>query len=238
MFKLLTILSCLMIWALIAYLQIMPSFILPSPLAVFGTLWREHLLLLDHAGTTLLEIIIGAALGTGLGMVCATIMWVYPKLDRMIGPFLKASQVIPVFVLAPILTLWLGYGLAPKIVMVVLLVFFPVSSSLLHGLSATPDPLLDLARINQASRWRELRWLRLPHALPFLGSGLRIGLLYAPAGAVIGEWIGASRGLGYLMLMANARSRTDLMFAAMLILIAIAGALTLSANAFLRRQDM
>ena len=122
-------------------------------------------------------------------------MMLSPVARQNLRPLLNASQAIPVFVLAPILTLWFGYGMAPKVVMTVLLVFFPIASGLLDGMLSTPEEFLDLARISRASRLRELVWLRLPHALPQLAASIRIAITYAPTGAVIGEWIGRPKGL-------------------------------------------
>lgn len=122
--------------------------------------------------------------------------------------------------------------------MTVLLVFFPVASGFLDGLSGTPAEVLDLSRIARASCWRELCWLRLPHALPSLGAGLRIAVTYAPSGAVIGEWIGASKGLGYLMLMANARMRIQLIFAALLLIVAMTVIMNVAVSHLLRRYAM
>jgi putative hydroxymethylpyrimidine transport system permease protein len=126
-----------------------------------------------------------------------------------------------VFALAPILTLWLGYGIWSKLAMALIIIFFPVTSAFYDGLTRTPQGFLDLALVMQASRWRVMARIRIPNALPALASGLRLAAVYAPIGAVIGEWVGASRGLGYLMLLANGRAQTDVMFAALLVLAAL-----------------
>ena len=136
----------------------------------------------------------------------------------VLRPILTFSQTIPVFALAPILTLWLGFGMAPKVAMTVLIVFFPVASAFLDGLSRTPQAALDLAQVMGASRVRIMRHLRIPAALPALATGLRLAAVYAPIGAVIGEWVGGARGLGALMIHANGRMKTDLVFAALLVL--------------------
>ena len=128
------------------------------------------------------------------------------------------TQALPVFALAPLLTLWLGYGLWSKVAMAVLIIYFPITSSFFDGLMRTPPGYLDLARTMQASPRAILWHIRIPAALPSLASGMRLAAVYAPIGAVIGEWVGSSQGLGYLMLLANGRAKTDLMFAAMLTL--------------------
>lgn len=209
------------LWQGAVWLTGLPPFVLPPPLAVLRALIDNRALLLDHGLVTLAEVLAGMAIGTVLGAGMAVALHLSPALRRGVEPVLAASQAVPVFVLAPFLTIWLGYGMGPKIAMTVLLVFFPVLSSLTDGMDALPDRHLDLARIARASRWRTVMWLRLPYALPALRSGLRVGATYAPTGAVIGEWIGASQGLGYLMIMANARSKADLMFAALVVVVAL-----------------
>lgn len=199
----------------------LPRYILPAPLAVLTEGWASRALLADHSLTTLTEVIAGLALGAALGVGGAVMLQLLPSLRRLADPILAASQAVPVFVLAPILTIWLGYGLGPKIAMTVLLVFFPVLSNLSGAMDAVPEAHLDHARIARASRWRTVVFLRLPLASEGLWTGLGIGAAYAPTGAVIGEWIGASKGLGYVMLMANARSKAELMFAALALIVSL-----------------
>jgi putative hydroxymethylpyrimidine transport system permease protein len=129
------------------------------------------------------------------------------------------SQALPVFALAPLLTLWLGYGLWPKILMALLIIYFPVTSAFFDGLMNTPKGMLDLSRVMNGTPWRIMLNLRIPAAVPGLASGLRLAAVYAPIGAIIGEWVGASEGLGYLMLLANGRAKIDLMFAALIVLV-------------------
>jgi putative hydroxymethylpyrimidine transport system permease protein len=131
------------------------------------------------------------------------------------------SQAIPVFAIAPLLVLWLGFGLASKIVMATIAIFFPVASAFHDGLLRTDQNLIDLARLHGAGRGQMLRLLRIPSALPALVTGLRLAAVYAPIGALIGEWVGASSGLGYAMLHANGRSQTDVVFAALFLLAAM-----------------
>lgn len=133
-------------------------------------------------------------------------------------PLLLLSQAVPVFALAPLLVLWFGFGIASKVVMAVLVIFFPVTAAFADGLRRTAPGWLDLARTMGASPLAILRHVRLPAAMPAFGAGLRIATAIAPIGAVIGEWVGASAGLGYVMLNANARIETDVMFAALFVL--------------------
>jgi putative hydroxymethylpyrimidine transport system permease protein len=141
-------------------------------------------------------------------------------------PILMASQALPVFALAPLLTLWFGYGLMSKVAMAVLIIYFPVTAAFYDGLRRIDPGWLDMARVmagpNGLPRRSVLLRIRLPAALPAFGSGLRVATAVAPIGAVVGEWVGSSAGLGYLMLHANGRMQTDLMFAALLVLAVMA----------------
>lgn len=206
------------IWQLVVSLTGLPRFILPGPAAVAEAWWGNRALIAEHTLTTALEVLLGLALGAGLGAVTA-IQLASSRVARvLVQPMLVFTQALPVFALAPILTLWLGYGLWSKVVMAVLIIYFPVTSAFFDGLMRTPPGYLDLAQVMGAGKRTVLWHIRIPAALPGLASGLRLAAVYAPIGAVIGEWVGASRGLGYLMLLANGRAKTDLMFAAMLTL--------------------
>ena len=206
------------IWQAVVTLTGLPRFILPGPWAVAETWWQNRALIGEHTLATAIEVLIGLALGTALGAATAVQLAASRTARVLIRPILVFTQALPVFALAPILTLWLGYGLWSKVAMAVLIIYFPVTSSFFDGLTRTPAGYLDLARTMQASRRSVLWHIRIPAALPSLASGLRLAAVYAPIGAVIGEWVGASQGLGYLMLLANGRVKTDLMFAAMLTL--------------------
>ncbi|KGJ04396.1 putative hydroxymethylpyrimidine transport system permease protein [Paracoccus halophilus] len=205
-------------WQGIIWLSDIPPFLLPSPLAVAQALWLNRVEILRHAGFTLTEVVLGFAIGAAIGAALAVSMGFSARLSGVLRPILTFSQTIPVFALAPILTLWLGFGIAPKIAVTVLIVFFPVASAFLDGLSRTPQAALDLAHVMGAPRGRIMWHLRVPAALPQLATGLRLAAVYAPIGAVIGEWVGGARGLGALMIHANGRMKTDLVFAALLML--------------------
>ncbi|MGB0659408.1 MAG: ABC transporter permease [Mangrovicoccus sp.] len=206
------------LWQLLVWLADLPSFILPGPGRVVQSLWDNHALIAEHAAVTLAEVLAGLVLGTALGMATALQLAMSPWAVRIIQPILVMTQALPVFALAPILTLWLGYGIGSKILMAVLIIYFPVTSAFLDGLRQTPKGWVELAQVMGARPWLLLWRLRVPAALPSLASGLRLAAVYAPIGAIIGEWVGASRGLGYLMLLANGRAKIDLMFAALVVL--------------------
>ena len=213
--------ALLLVWQGAVWATGLPPFVLPAPWAVAAEGWTSRAMLAEHGLVTLAEVMAGLGLGGAAGVGFAIAGQVVPALRRWIDPVLAATQAVPVFVLAPVLTIWLGYGMGPKVAMTTLLVFFPVLSALTDAMDAVPEAHLDLARIAGAGRWRTIRHLLLPQAVPGLLSGLRVAATYAPTGAVIGEWIGASKGLGYLMLMANARSKADLMFAALVLVVAM-----------------
>lgn len=202
-----------------------PHYILPGPGRVLSA-WLDNAALIGtHATTTILEIVLGLLLGALLGITTALTMVHFRHAHGWLMPLLVISQALPVFALAPILVLWLGYGLTSKVAMAVLIIYFPVTAACYDGLRHVPRAWLDLARTMGATRLAILRQIQFPAALPALASGLRIAASVAPIGAVIGEWVGSSRGLGYLMLHANARMQIDLMFAALFTLGAFAVAL-------------
>lgn len=208
------------VWQLVVTLTGVPPFILPPPALVGKTLVESRELIAWHAGITITEVLVGLAIGSLLGIFTALQLMVSPALRRLVMPILVFSQAVPVFALAPILTLWLGYGIWSKVMMAVLIIYFPVTSNFLDGLRRTDPGMLDLAKTMHASSWQVLYRIRLPAALPSLGSGLKLAAVYAPIGAIIGEWVGASNGLGYLMLLANGRAKIDLMFASLFVLAA------------------
>jgi putative hydroxymethylpyrimidine transport system permease protein len=209
-------------WWLLSWWSAIPAYLLPDPPAVAAALWRQRDLLAWSTLTTLTETVLGLVIGTALGSVCALGMVLSPALQRWLMPLLLVSQAIPVFALAPLLVLWFGFGISSKVVMAVLVIFFPVTAAFSDGLRRTDAGWLDLARTMNASPSALLQHVRLPAALPAFGSGLRVATATAPIGAVVGEWVGASAGLGYVMLNANARIETDVMFAALLVLAAMA----------------
>ncbi|TPE51022.1 ABC transporter permease [Amaricoccus solimangrovi] len=225
----------LALWQAVVSLAGTPPFILPGPARVAVALWVNRALIASHALTTITEVLLGLALGTLLGAATAVGLAASPLARSLARPALVFSQAVPVFALAPLLTLWLGYGLTAKVVMAVLIIFFPVTSAFLDGLMATPAGYLDLARCMGATPAGIMRRVRIPAALPSLASGLRLAAVYAPIGAVIGEWVGSSRGLGYLMLLANGRAKTDLMFAALLVLAVFTVALHAAVDRAARR---
>ncbi|WP_443088457.1 ABC transporter permease [Vibrio sp. LaRot3] len=223
------------LWQLVVVLFDMPSFILPAPLDVLERLVARYDVLLKHTWVTAQEILLGLLLGLSMGLLFALQMLLFEPLKRWLLPILIASQAIPVFAIAPVLMLWLGYGIASKVVMAAIIIFFPVTTCCYDGLRNTPRGYLDLAQTMGASKWQKLRHIQLPASLPTLASGIRVAVVIAPIGAVVGEWVGSSQGLGYLMLQANARMIIDEMFAALFILALLSIALYFFTDKLLKR---
>ena len=215
-------LGLVLVWQLLVWVTAVPSFILPGPGLVLQAFWQKWAVLAHHAGITLVEIVAGLLLGAFLGAMSAVVMTLSGTLKRWLLPVLVMSQAVPVFALAPLLVLWLGYGLSSKIAMAVLIIFFPVTAAFYDGLRSTDPEWLELARVMDAGTWRTLYHIRVPAAMPAFASGLRVAAAVAPIGAVVGEWVGSSSGLGFYMLHANARMQTDLMFAALVFLVIMA----------------
>ena len=228
--------ACVLIcWDLLVRVSGVPAFIFPAPLDVVTTFIDRFPLLLAHTLVTTVEIVAGLLIGSVLGVASAVMLVTFESSRRWALPLMVVSQSLPVFALAPLLTLWFGYGIASKIVMAVLIIYFPVVAASFDGLRHTPKAMIDLATTLDATRWSIMRHIRLPAALPSIASGIRVAASVAPIGAVVGEWVGSSRGLGYLMLSANGRMQTDLMFAALLCLCIVALLLYVVVNALLDR---
>jgi putative hydroxymethylpyrimidine transport system permease protein len=216
------LLGLVLIWQAIVLATGVPAYILPGPIRVAEAALSHVGPLLEHAMTTLLEIIAGLLIGTLLGASNALVMIASRSLKRWLLPVLVISQAIPVFALAPLLVLWLGYGMSSKIGMAVLIIFFPVTAAFYDGMRSTEPEWLELAQVMNAKPMAIIRHIRIPAALPAFASGLRVATAVAPIGAVVGEWVGSSRGLGFYMLHANARMQIDIMFAALSLLCIVA----------------
>lgn len=213
----------------------LPSYLLPTPLAVLNVFLNQSHLILSQMAYTLLETLLGFCFGSLVGIITALIMVLIRPVRYWVMPAMIVSQAIPTFVVAPLLVVWFGYGMASKILMAMLMLFFPVTSAFYDGLRATPPVFLDMAVIAQASRWRTLWLVQVPAALPSLATGLKVAATFAPMGAVIGEWVGSSKGLGYLMLTAGARMEMANVFAYLIAIIAMALILYWAVNIILKK---
>lgn len=222
-------------WQILVWVTGVPHFILPGPIMVAKSYVTYGGLIFENTLVTLSEVLAGILLGLLFGVATGFYLMVSPLARRFLLPLLVFSQAVPVFALAPILTLWFGYGIWSKIVMTILIIYFPVTSNFYDGLRQTNPGLIDLAKTMGASRNSTLFRLRFPAALPSLGSGMRLAAVYAPIGAVIGEWVGASKGLGYLMLWAKGQVKIDLLFASLIVLALMAVALHFTVSIIARR---
>jgi putative hydroxymethylpyrimidine transport system permease protein len=201
------------------------DFLVPSPSQIATTLWEDRSLIADNARVTLQEVVLGFALAVAIGLVLALALHLSQTLRRAVYPLLVASQTVPVIVVAPILVIWFGYGLGPKLGIIALICFFPITVNTLDGLRSVDPEAIKMMRTLDASRWQILRRVEAPSALPFAFSGAKIAVAVAVIGAVFGEWSGASQGLGYLLLLDNNLLETSRMFASVLVLSAMAIAL-------------
>ena len=214
----------LALWHLIAEIGELPSFILPTPRQVFERLVEviQDGSLLRHTLVTFGEVLSGLLLGLGtaviLGYLLAKMCW----LEKILSPIIVASQSVPVVAIAPLLIIWLGPGVLSKILITALIVFFPILVNLIVGIRSISTDLYDLMRSFQATPWQILRFLEIPAAMPVFLGGLRIGATLAVIGAVVGEFVGADRGLGFLVNVGRGMYDTALVFVAIFTLVVMA----------------
>jgi len=201
------------------------SFLVPSPAEVASALWESRSLIAEDAWVTLQEIVLGFLLGLAVGLGFGFLLRPFEALRLTFYPLIVASQAIPILVFAPILVLWFGFGIGPKLIVVALVCFFPIAVATADGLRSVDPEATKMIRTLDASRWQLLWRLEAPSALPFTFSGAKIGATFAPIAAVFGEWVGADSGLGHLILQDNAQLETARVFAAAFVLSAIALAL-------------
>ncbi len=211
-------LGLLLLWQIAVLLGNFPPYILPGPTSVFSTLFQQAPLISQQAIPTIIETLLGLLFGTMLGCWAALSMSFCRPIKLWFLPVLLISQALPTFAITPLFVLWLGYGITSKVAITVVMLFFPVASAFYDGLRKTPQSYLDLAQTMGSSGWQKLWRIQVPHALPSLATGLRVAATIAPIGAVIGEWVGSSEGLGFLLLNSNARMQISLMFAVLVVI--------------------
>jgi NitT/TauT family transport system permease protein len=205
----------IVIWDLYVRLLELSSLVLPSPYQVWLSLVENTLSgrLIDHMWVTLSEVLLGFLLGSVIGVALGTLTAQSPLMRTIIGPYILASQAMPKLALAPIIVIWLGFGIAPKVVITALICFFPLLENTIIGLTSTNPHQVELFQVLTASRWQSFIKLRVPNALPVIFAGLRVAITLAVVGAVVGEYVGANRGLGALVIAAQGSFDTPLMFA-------------------------
>ena len=204
-------------WELYVWLDDTPTWFMPAPSAVAEETVTSRALLWEHTWTTLQEVLLGYAIALVVGIATALLIAFSPIAQRTIYPLIVASQAIPIIALAPILLIWFGFGMTPKVIVVVLLCYFPIAVNMADGLRAADADALNLLRSMGASRWQVMWIVRIPSSLPYLISGARIAAAVSVIGAIVGEWVGASSGLGYLMTRAASQFLTARLFAAVAI---------------------
>ena len=211
----------LVIWQGVCMLGLVPGFMLPSPLEVIRAFISEREVLAEHAVITLQEAFIGLVLGVAIGFVFAVLMDAFEVLYKAVYPILVITQTIPTVAIAPLLVLWFGYEMTPKIILIVIVTFFPVTVGLLDGFRAADKDAIGLLRSMGASRVQIFRYIKAPSALPQFFSGLRIAAAYSVVGAVISEWLGGFGGLGVYMTRVKKAFAFDKMFAVIFLISAI-----------------
>lgn len=210
-------------------------YLLPALSSVLRSLWHNRMMLLEQALVTGGEIVLGYAAAVIGGVLMALAIFAWPLAYRMFYPVLVVFQGLPKIALAPLMIVWVGYGTSSKVLMAFLFAFFPVMIMTLGGLAGTPEHLVEHFRAIRASSWTMFRRLRLPAALPSIMDGCKTAMPLAVIGAIVGEFVGSQRGLGYLILESNAQARTDLLFAALVAISLLAGLLYWAIEVLARR---
>lgn len=209
------------IWLGASESGLVPEFMLPSPVQVWRALTGDFPVLMANARVTLLEAALGLAIGIAVALVLATLMHRVRLLYRALYPLLVITQTIPTIAIAPLLVLWMGFGMAPKVTLVALTTFFPIAVSLLDGYAATDKAAAGLLHSMGANRWQLFLHLEFPSALSHFFSGLRVSVSYAVVGAVISEWLGGFEGLGVYMTRVKKAYAFDKMFAVIIVIVAV-----------------
>lgn len=214
----LTLIVVFLGWEAACHIFKIPKFILPSPSDIFAETWEWRFRLVGHTWVTLYETLGGFALSVAIGTPMAVIIVYSPLLRNALYPLLVVAQSIPKVAIAPVLLLVLGYGVVSKVLVAFLVAFFPIVVDTAAGLAATPPELLDLSRSYGASPLKTFLKVRFPMALPFFFSGLKVAITLAVIGAVVGEFVGSDKGLGYIIVSATSYWRANLAFASMILL--------------------
>ena len=211
----------LVIWQLACAFELVPGYMLPSPIEVVKAFISDFPLLMSHAKVTILEAVLGLVIGVLLGFGCAALMDSFPLVKKGLYPILVLTQTIPPVAIAPLLILWFSYGIAPKVILVVLVAFFPMAVGLLEGFQSVDEDMIRLLKSMDASRWQIFWHVKFPAALGEFFSGLKIAVAYSIVGAVIAEWLGGFSGLGVYMTRVKKSLSYDKMFAVILFVSAI-----------------
>lgn len=237
LYSLLFFLMLIAIWEIISRTGSVPSYILPAPSMIIYSLFFNFSLMGRHILVTVYETLVGFIISVFLGIIIAIIMDGLPFVKKVIYPLLITSQTIPIITLAPLFIIWFGYGYLPKIIIVILICFFPISINLLQGLGSVDIELINLLKSMGASKYQIYKIVKLPASLPSLFSGLKIAATYSIMGATIGEWVGGKDGIGVFMLRAKYSFATDKVFGA-IIIITVLSICLLKLIEFIERKSM
>jgi NitT/TauT family transport system permease protein len=222
-----SLIVAVLLWRLVGWLGNYPAFILPTP----GLVWERLLqvladgTLLQNTLVTLQEVLAGLAIGAGAAAALGYLLAKSPRIERFLSPYIVASQSVPTVAIAPLLVIWFRPGLLSKVLICALIVFFPILVNTVVSVRSVPEDLRDLMRSLQATPWQTFSFLELPAALPVFLGGLRVGATLSVIGAVVGEFVGANRGLGFLIIRARGQYDTALVFVGVLTLVLMALAL-------------
>lgn len=228
------LIGVLLLWQLIVTAADVRESTLPTPTGIFDAFWTERSLLFENAWVTIKEILIGYLAAIVLGVGLATLIFTSKWVERALYPWLVASQMVPIPAIAPIIVIWTGFDMRPKVIVIALVSFFPIAVNTIDGLKSTEPELVNLLKTLGAGRWKRFRTALLPAAMPFLFSGLKIAAALSVIGAVFAEWVGSDAGLGYLILMFNNQAATPEMFATIFLLATIGIALFMVVGALER----
>lgn len=212
------ILGFLLIWELTVRWLEVPTYLLPTPTDIVGAIIDDWSDLLYNSWVTTYEMLLGYGLSIVIAIPLAIAITISPRFDRFITPLLLVSQTVPKIAIAPLFLVWFGFGALPKILVAFLISFFPIVIDTAVGLRSVPPEMVDLVRSMGAGRLQIFWRIRLPASLPYMFSGLKVAATLAVVGAVVGEFVGADKGLGYLLLVANSYLNTPLLFAAIVAL--------------------
>ena len=214
----LTLIGALAVWEAVIRVFKVPNFIMPAPSAIIGEGWEWRYRFIGHTWVTLYETLGGFALSMAVGVPLAVLIVYSPVLRSALYPLIVLAQSVPKIAIAPVLLLVLGAGEIPKVIVAFLVAFFPVVVDTATGLAATPPELLDLSRSYRASAFKTFLKVRLPMALPFVFAGAKVAITLSVIGAVVGEFVGSDKGLGYVILSATSYWKTELAFSSMILL--------------------
>jgi NitT/TauT family transport system permease protein len=212
------LLACFAVWWVTAAAELVEPYLVPSPGATLDVLTGKAGYIWQHSWVTTYETLLGFLIAVVVGVFAAVIMVYSATVEKTLYPILLFAQVVPKIAIAPLFVVWLGFGIAPKILIAVLIAFFPVVISMVTGLKAVDPEMLQLSSTMGASPWQTFVKIRMPASLPHLFSGLKVAVTLAVTGAVVGEFVGANEGLGYVILQANGNLDTPMLFAGLLVM--------------------